>query len=112
VLTGSAPWAGRAWTDDGSTRDSRRLKHRAKRDTRPVPVAPELVQLIRAHLTEFGTTKDGRLAKGGDIRCPPAETFTWPLTPNTADQPLTPANETGPSVTLLRGEDRDIKVPY
>jgi integrase len=37
---------------------------RAKRDTRPVPVAPELVQLIRAHLDEFGTTKDGRLFRG------------------------------------------------
>jgi integrase len=64
LLSGSAPWAGRAWTDDGTTRDPRQLKHRAKRDTRPVPAAPELVTLLRAHLDEFGTTPDGRLFRG------------------------------------------------
>ncbi len=64
LLAGSAPWAGSAWTDDGSIRDSRQLKHRAKRDTRRVPAAPELVALLRRHLEEHGTTSDGRLFRG------------------------------------------------
>jgi integrase len=64
LLSGSAPWAGRAWTDNGSRRDPRQLKHRAKRDTRPVPVAPELVTILREHLDGFGTTDDGRLFRG------------------------------------------------
>jgi integrase len=64
LLTGNAPRAGSTWTDSGNARDERRLKHRAKKITRPVPVPPELVSLLRAHLHAYGTTADGRLFYG------------------------------------------------
>src|SRR5262249_31380365 len=48
----------------GTTPDARHLKHRAKKTTRPVPVPPELVCLIRVHLDRFGTAPDGRLFRG------------------------------------------------
>jgi integrase len=63
-LSGSAPASGRAWTDSGQRRESRQLKHRAMGDVRRVPCHPRLVELLRAHLDEFGTTFDGRLFRG------------------------------------------------
>ncbi len=68
LLSGNAPHAGAEWTDAGTTRDERQLKHRAKKTTRPLPIPPELVQLIRSHLERFGTAPDGQLfraARGG-----------------------------------------------
>jgi hypothetical protein len=64
LLTGNAPRVGSQWTDSGTTHDERHLKHRAKKTTRPVPVPPELVCLIRAHLDGFGAAPDGRLFRG------------------------------------------------
>ena len=64
LLTGNAPRVGAQWTDSGTTHDERHLKHRAKKATRPVPVPPELVRLLRAHLDRFGTAPDGRLFRG------------------------------------------------
>ena len=60
----SAPRVGSSWTDNGRTREERRLKHRPEGTVRPVPVPPPLVRLIRAHLAEHGTTADGRLFRG------------------------------------------------
>ncbi|MFJ8625834.1 tyrosine-type recombinase/integrase [Kitasatospora sp. NPDC093550] len=67
VLDGSAPGVGSRWTDDGSTHDERGLKRRARKATRPVPIPPVLVQLLREHIAEFGIAPDGRLfrAAGG-----------------------------------------------
>lgn len=45
-------------------RDERGLKRRARTATRPVPIPPELVTLLRAHLTTYGTDADGRLFRG------------------------------------------------
>ncbi|MGI8330154.1 hypothetical protein ACRYCC_09310 [Actinomadura scrupuli] len=39
----------------------RGLKHRAKGVTRPIPAAPELLAMLRAHIAEFGVAEDGRL---------------------------------------------------
>jgi integrase len=64
LLTGNAPRVGSQWTDSGTPHDERHLKHRAKKTTRPVPVPPELVQLIRTHLDRSGTSPDGRLFRG------------------------------------------------
>jgi integrase len=64
LLIGSAPRVGSRWTDSGSTHDERHLKHRARKTTRPVPIPPELVRLIRAHLDRFGISPDGRLFRG------------------------------------------------
>ena len=64
LLTGNAPRVGSQWTDSGTTHDERHLKHRAKKTTRPVPVPPELVRLLRAHIDRFGAAPDGRLFRG------------------------------------------------
>ncbi|WP_275956477.1 hypothetical protein [Nonomuraea sediminis] len=49
------------WTDSGETHEARGLKHRGRDDVRPVPVPPELVKILRQHIQEDGTAKDGRL---------------------------------------------------
>ena len=64
LLTGNAPRVGSQWTDTGTTHDERHFKHRAKKTTRPVPVPPELVLLLRAHLDRFGIAPGGRLFRG------------------------------------------------
>jgi len=61
TLTNSQPRSGSNWTDDGSIRQRRELKHRAKEETRSVPIHPELVKLLRDHLAEFGTGTGGRV---------------------------------------------------
>jgi integrase len=69
-LQGSSPYAGTAWTDDGSTHDHRELKKRSRNAVRPVPIPPELVGYLRAHIEQFGVADDGRLfqaARGGDL---------------------------------------------
>ena len=55
LLTNSAPRAGRKFTNDGRSRERRELKHRAANDTRPDPLHPELVVILRSHLAQFGT---------------------------------------------------------
>ena len=60
-LAASEPRAGRGWTDDGAAREARGLKHRAEHEMRSVPIPPELVALLRAHLQRYGTGPDGRL---------------------------------------------------
>src|SRR5690349_8579520 len=57
--------------DDGRTHEHRGLKGRTRgrpsrdpracRPTRRVPIPPELVDLLCAHLEQFGTGQDGRL---------------------------------------------------
>jgi integrase len=61
TLTNSQPRSGSNWTDDGSVRQRRELKHRAKDDTRTVPIHPDLVELLRDHLAEFSTGPGGRV---------------------------------------------------
>lgn len=69
-LRSATPDAGSEWTDDGSSRERRQLKHRAEGDTRIVPTHPELTRLLRDHLASFGPTEDGRLfagVRGGEL---------------------------------------------
>jgi len=69
-LRTATPDAGSEWTDDGSPRERRQLKHRAEGDSRIVPTHPELTQLLRDHLAKFGTSPDGRLfggVRGGEL---------------------------------------------
>jgi integrase len=70
-LAGSEPRAGRDWTDHGTARQARCLKHRADGEMRSIPIPPELIALLSAHLKTYGTTADGRLfrtARGGAIQ--------------------------------------------
>jgi integrase len=71
VLSASASRAGRAWTDEGTARQERGLKHRADNETRTIPIPPVLAGLLRAHIKRFGTTLDGRVfqtARGGILQ--------------------------------------------
>jgi integrase len=71
VLAASASRAGRSWTDHGTARQERGLKHRADNETRTIPIPPELVRLLRAHIKKYGTTPDGRVfqtSRGGIIQ--------------------------------------------
>jgi integrase len=70
-LAASASRAGTAWTDHGTARQERGLKHRAAHETRTIPIPPELVRLLRAHIRRYGTTPDGRIfqtARGGILQ--------------------------------------------
>ena len=49
-LRAARPDVGGRWTDDGSGRDQRGLKHRAEGETRRVPCPPPLTKLLREHL--------------------------------------------------------------
>ena len=70
-LAASAARAGKDWTDDGTARQARGLKHRAQHETRSIPIPPVLVQMLRNHLKRYGTAPDGRLfrtVRGGLIQ--------------------------------------------
>jgi integrase len=79
ILAASASRAGRSWTDHGTARQERGLKHRADNETRTIPIPPDLVRLLRAHLKRYGTTADGRIfqtARGGILQ-DSAYTAVW-----------------------------------
>jgi len=70
-LVSSAARAGKDWTDDGTARQARGLKHRAQHETRSIPIPPPLVQMLRHHLKRYGTAPDGRIfrtTRGGLIQ--------------------------------------------
>jgi hypothetical protein len=48
-VRGATPDAGSEWTDDGSPRERRQLKHWAEGDSRIAPTHPELTRLLRDH---------------------------------------------------------------
>ncbi|MET8386520.1 tyrosine-type recombinase/integrase [Streptosporangium canum] len=61
------PQSNKRWTNSGETHDSRGLKHRAKDDTREIPIPPVLVAILRAHIDRYGVAGDGclfRTSKG------------------------------------------------
>jgi integrase len=94
-LRGATPDAGSEWTDDGSPREHRQLKHRAEGDTRIVPTHPELTRLLRDHIASFDPAEDGRLfagVRGGEL---PTITYrrAWIKARQLA---LTPAEQASP----------------
>ncbi|SES38126.1 hypothetical protein SAMN05216188_1486 [Lentzea xinjiangensis] len=64
VLSVTAPHAGSRWTNTGTVRDKRGLKHRGKKAVRRAPIRPELVAILYWHLDTFGTGDEGRLFRG------------------------------------------------
>ena len=58
------PRSGTWWTDSGSARQRRELKHRPHGETRPVPIHPDLVALLREHLKKYQPGPDGRIFTG------------------------------------------------
>lgn len=69
LLSNAEPEPGKRWTENGTVRERRGLKHRAEGSTRPVPLHPELVTLLRDHLERFptGTAHVFRGPRGGAI---------------------------------------------
>ena len=95
VLAETDPRAGSHWTDDGRPNERRGLKHRARTDTRTVPIPPRLVEALRAHLKRHGTAPDGRLFYGfhGGPLSPSIYDRWWKLARKSA---LTPAQVASP----------------
>ncbi|WPO75566.1 site-specific integrase [Streptomyces sp. KN37] len=60
-LSGGVVVAGKDWTDDGAVYEVHSLKRRAAAATRPVPIPPQFVRMLLAHVERFGVTPDGRL---------------------------------------------------
>jgi integrase len=71
--TSASPNHGPSPIDAGPTaaaHTARGLKHRAASGIRRLPIPPELVEILRDHVAEFGTADDGRLfqtRRGGII---------------------------------------------
>src|SRR5258706_14722559 len=61
TLENSRPEVNRRWTDSASAHEERGLKHRPGQATRRVPIPPELVNILQAHIASFGTSGDGRI---------------------------------------------------
>jgi len=81
-LAETRPTAGKAWTDSGEAHDRRGLKQRAEGEVRIVPIPPPLVRLLREHLKEFGTAKDGRLfaSERGNVVAASSYSRVWKQT--------------------------------
>lgn len=60
-LTGGVVASGKAWTDSGEVHEVHSLKRRAATATRPVPIPPTFVRMLRGHIDRFGVAPDGRL---------------------------------------------------
>lgn len=110
VFSDSSPAAGREFTDDGRVHEERGLKGRdrqtrartraarARRATRSVPIPPELVTLLRDHISQFGTGPDGRLFRSESGNLVQPSTY-WRLWQKVRALALTPAQRATP---LLR----------
>ncbi|MGW1867342.1 tyrosine-type recombinase/integrase [Streptomyces mauvecolor] len=60
-LSGGVVTAGKEWTDDGAVHEVQSLKRRAATATRPVPIPPQFVRTLLAHIKRFGVAPDGRV---------------------------------------------------
>lgn len=96
ILAESRPEVASGWTDTGTPYEVRGLKRRARKATRPVPIPPVLVRMLRHHLATYGTAPDGRLfpaVNGGRLRST-EYTEVWQaarvavLTPHELETPL------------------------
>ncbi|GHH80962.1 hypothetical protein GCM10018793_37340 [Streptomyces sulfonofaciens] len=96
TLRETRPVSGKQWTDSGERHDRRGLKAREATSDRPVPIPPVLVAILRAHLKEFGTAKEGRMfgnERGGVVGSSTywrvwEEAPEYALTPDRVESPL------------------------
>jgi len=82
TLEKSRPQSGKRWTDSGDAHDERGLKHRGEDEPRVVPIPPELVVILRAHVDRYGPGPDGRLFHSNRGNVVGASTYSrvWGLT--------------------------------
>src|SRR5690606_15896466 len=84
------------YTDTGQTHEERGLKHRERTATRPVPIPPELVAILREHIATYGVAADGRLFRtasgkpfsGSTVAKVWREARLYALTPDQVASPL------------------------
>jgi integrase len=96
TLARTLPVTSKKWTDHGERHDPRGLKQRDPDAVRVIPISPWLVQILQAHLDEFGTAEDGRLFRNerGGIIGSTTYSRVWEearrlaLTPDQAASPL------------------------
>ncbi|OEJ55932.1 integrase [Streptomyces agglomeratus] len=96
TLRETRPVSGKKWTDSGKRHDKRGLKSREVKADRPVPIPPPLVSMLREHIEEFGTARDGRLFANerGDVLGSSSYWRVWQearliaLPPDRVDSPL------------------------
>jgi integrase len=102
------PNAGKRWTDTGEVHDDRGLKGRDDSEVRTVPIPPILVDIILAHIEEFGVAVDGRIVCNERGGIPVASTLSrawkearpYALTPEQVDSPLADTPYTGRHAAL------------
>ncbi len=96
TLETSRPEVNRRWTDTASAHEERGLKHRPAQESRRVPIPPELVGILRAHVGAFGVAADGRIfsSERGHVIASTAISDVWAeartlaLTPEQVASPL------------------------
>lgn len=96
TLRETRPVSGKQWTDSGERHDRRGLKAREAAADRPVPIPPVLVAILRTHLKDFGTAKEGRVfgnERGGVVGSSTywrvwEEARQYGLPPERVDSPL------------------------
>ncbi|MFF3693231.1 tyrosine recombinase XerC [Streptomyces sp. NPDC002221] len=78
-LSGGVVTSGKEWTDTGSVHEIHSLKRRAATATRAVPIPPQFVRILLAHIERFGVTPDGRVFQNqaGNYVEPAAYGTTW-----------------------------------
>lgn len=78
-LSGGVVVAGKEWTDGGAVHEVHSLKRRGATATRPVPIPPQFVRMLRAHIERFGVAPDGRLFRNqaGNYMDAAAYGTTW-----------------------------------
>ncbi|WP_330320535.1 site-specific integrase [Streptomyces clavifer] len=94
-LRETRPRSGAAWTDSGTSHDRRGLKHRPRKAVRSVPIPPDLVALLRWHVTVYGVAPDGRLfrtQRGGLVQ----DTGYGEVWAEARSRALTPAQRSSP----------------
>ncbi|MFC4899998.1 tyrosine-type recombinase/integrase [Streptosporangium amethystogenes subsp. fukuiense] len=61
TLEKARPQVNKRWTNSRETHDERGLKHRARDNTREIPIPPILVTILREHIEKHGAERGGRL---------------------------------------------------
>ena len=99
-LTEARPRSGSSWTNTGEIRERAPLKHRAEGEARRVPIHPDLVEILHAHLAEFGPTDPRRSA----VRRRPCRTGHRPhLPPCVPPRPYSRLHRRGSGLTADEG---------
>src|SRR5258708_19771366 len=119
TLETSRPEVNRRWTDTASAHEERGLKHRPAQESRRVPIPPELVGILRAHVGAFGVAAHGRIfsSERGRVIASTAISDVWAeartlaLTPSRSPPRWQSARTTCATRPCLSGSTREYRRP-